>query len=290
MKLIYQLSDAGRKHALIASGRDPGAAQSIEVDLAGLTADERRTIVDLAGLQPSFTLAIPQWDRYYSSSKTFTQDAIATDAATLLAAYLAARADAQAAADARRDEYTTSLIATYRAWNSERAPQFPIFREYDGSPLLDELQAAYEAAKARAAELAHNLDEARRRDEEAREDKKRQRQAERAEWITAHGSPRLRKCLAGGYDCQRLYVLERAAIEHPGYVVDFNDAARWKDRRGPSEAALDEAARVGGLVVWLTAEPSSAVADAEAWEEGFAPCEAVLIRGYLGEYDLVRAL
>lgn len=64
-------------------------------------------------------------------------------------------------------------------------------------------------------------------------------------------------------------------------MVDFKDAAQWRDRSCPSEAALAEAERVSGLVVWLVASP-----DREAYD--FAEREAVVIRGYLDKYDLIK--
>jgi len=76
------------------------------------------------------------------------------------------------------------------------------------------------------------------------------REDEKAAWIAAHGSEYLRKATGAGYDCQRRYVEERAALEYPGYWVDFDEDAQYFDRAAPSEAALDEALRVGGQVVW----------------------------------------
>jgi len=121
------------------------------------------------------------------------------------------------------------------------------------------------------------------------------RAADRARWIAAHGSPHLQRCIAAGYNCQRQYVIERAALEAPGFVVDFDDKAGWKDRACPTPAALDTAdeARDLGLgeptIIWLTKPPSDQLPDPEGDDyEAFAPGEAVVLRGYLGKYDLVR--
>ena len=120
-----------------------------------------------------------------------------------------------------------------------------------------------------------------------------EREVDRQRWITEHGSPHLRRCIAAGYDCKRLYVVERAACEAPGFVVDFDDRAQWKTRACPSEAGLDaeQAARALGLgepqIVWLSRPPRD---QAGAGEDGaeFEPVEAVVLRGYLGQYDLVQ--
>ena len=111
--------------------------------------------------------------------------------------------------------------------------------------------------------------------------------AARRDWVETHGSDFLKKAVAAGYDCQRRYVTERAALELPGFAVDFDDNASWKSRSCPSEAALELAlslAAFGAEVVWLTDAPN---ADAEPY---FEPCEAVAVCGYLGKYGAVRPL
>ena len=122
-----------------------------------------------------------------------------------------------------------------------------------------------------------------------------QREVDQVHWIAAHGSAHLKRCIAAGYNCKRLYVVERAAMEAPGFVVDFDNKAGWKDRSCPTPAALDaeDAARTLGLgeplIVWLTEPPSDRVPDPEDYgDEVFDPCEAVVLRSYLGRYDLVQ--
>jgi hypothetical protein len=124
----------------------------------------------------------------------------------------------------------------------------------------------------------------------------------KAAWVTAHGSAHLKRAVGEGYDCQRLYVLERAAIEAPGFVVDFYGGAEWKERSCPSELALDacDAARELApdrvnrgepFVAWLTSAPRPVKVEEEyGYEEPFTPCEAVVLRDYLGKYDLVRVV
>jgi hypothetical protein len=121
--------------------------------------------------------------------------------------------------------------------------------------------------------------------------------AEKAAWCAAHGSDQLRRGVAAGYDCGRLYVIERAALEAPGYIVDYEDHADWKDRSCPSLAALNEADAISeklgkpAQVVWLTDEPL-AQKRGEDWEydaDGFTAGEAVVVLDYLGK-RLAKAL
>ena len=121
-----------------------------------------------------------------------------------------------------------------------------------------------------------------------------QRDAERAVWAAQHGSSRLQKALTAGYECQRLYVEERAALEFPGFEVDFSGNARWKERVGPSEQALDIEAelKTRGLdasIVWLTELPL--LTDEPTGEYfDFTPREAVIVSGFLGRYDLIKLM
>lgn len=140
--------------------------------------------------------------------------------------------------------------------------------------------AATEAARERAEAALKQFQAARERFAAA---EKAQRETEKAAWIAEHGSEHLRQAFAAGYNSQRRYVQERAALEYPGYAIDFDDNAGWKARSFPSEAALAEALRVKGEVVWLT----SGVERSEEWEE-FTEREAVVITGYLGKYDLIK--
>lgn len=112
------------------------------------------------------------------------------------------------------------------------------------------------------------------------------REAERLEWIKEHGSEFLRLAAENGYDCQRRYVTERAAVEHPGFAVNFDGFAHWRERSCPSEAALKQAVTTGSRVVWLTTPPD----DCEDPEDEFEPREALVIEGFLGKYDLVKLL
>lgn len=110
------------------------------------------------------------------------------------------------------------------------------------------------------------------------------RDDEKAAWIAAHGSNGLRKRFPD-YDCKELYVKERAALEYPEYWVDYKDNAQWDDIACPNDESLTEAERVNGTVVFLTRLPSTS-----DFSGFFRSQQAVVIRGFLGEYDLINLI
>lgn len=154
-----------------------------------------------------------------------------------------------------------------------------------------DLQAAYSAHTER--------EEAKKAATEAL---KAEREADKIAWILAHGSEYLQKAHTAGYDCQRKYVEERAALEFPGFVVDFDDNAHWSSRSCPSEPSLNAALAINEAagdeiaeVVWLTTEPDGTALGTESDDRGewdTSPLqprrEAIVIRNYLGKYDLVK--
>jgi hypothetical protein len=171
------------------------------------------------------------------------------------------------------------------AWEKARREKLAA-RRAELQPEYDRLMAKHEADMAlclaekekRAAEEAARKKEA---EEKAAAEKKAAAE-EKAAWIQAHGSDFLKRAFALGYDCQRQYVTERAEMEAPGYQVDFDDEFSWKSRSCPSEEALEMVEELiskgfQAEVVWLTAAPDL--------DE---PCEAVVVRNYLGKYDLIR--
>lgn len=113
------------------------------------------------------------------------------------------------------------------------------------------------------------------------------REREKADWIRQHGSQYLKDCLELEVKANKEYVIERSALEFPGYEVDYSDDAAWEEKFSPSQEALSELKKVRGLgaeseIVWLT-RPIN-----EDYE--FEPCEAVVIRNYLGKYDLIKII
>ena len=93
--------------------------------------------------------------------------------------------------------------------------------------------------------------------------KKETEEREKAEWIKTHGSQHLKEAFARGYDCQRLYILERVAKELPGYEVyqfDGRDAWELHNRSCPSQEALEEVQRLEAqgfhpIVKWAKLAP-----------------------------------
>src|SRR5208283_1919059 len=64
--------------------------------------------------------------------------------------------------------------------------------------------------------------------------------ADKATWIEAHGSDRLKKAHATGYPHNRAYVQERAAMElGEGWIVDMKNAYEWDRKTSPSKPAFD---------------------------------------------------
>ena len=126
---------------------------------------------------------------------------------------------------------------------------------------------------------------------------------EKIAWIQQYGSEHLQRAMQRGCTTKRQYVIERAAIDAPGFVVDFNDAAGWNGLPFPSIRALDEADAADALglgkskIVLLTSLPGDEEEtedhEVESWseeEDGFEPTEAIVISGYHGSYDLVKVL
>ena len=118
--------------------------------------------------------------------------------------------------------------------------------------------------------------------------------AARTAWIAAHGSDYLKRATAAGHDCGRLYWIERAALEYPGYVLDYEKHHDSKSRSCPSLTALDErdailAAHPGvkAIIEWLTAEPRDH--RSEEWEP-FENCEGIVVDDAAYDHYLVKLL
>ena len=282
VKLTYAITKATQERLFVEQGGSPSRERSLEVDSSTLSREDRQLLLVIGGLSATITLTIPAWTAFSGKRTDFESDRVFESAPDLLTAFRTAYVAAQATFARDRDASLTKQIGLLNEnqGNSHR-PRLDL-SDYNGSSLLDAAKAALDAALARYDAMQTRLKADQERREQAERDAKTQRQIERNAWIAQHGSAYLKKCADMGYDCQKAYVHERAALEHPAYVLDYNDDARWKDRAGPREAALDEAARVGGQIVWLTY-----LNDADDF---FEPCEAVVIRSYLGKYDLIRTM
>lgn len=286
-KLRYRVAEQVRCDEYISTGQ-PGPADR-EVEFEPDTPEVRAALVELfpgvgrtdGGLYESFDhLLTPE------EAKAFVLKA-AAEKATKREEERARERQRRAQWEAGRElDAMLSAAETEEALAAalEEARQHPL---YDYRQWTSDISKVIDAHKERLAAMR-------------REREKAERLAERARWAEAHGSEHLRRGLAAGYDMQRLYVIERAAAEAPGFVVDFDDKAGWSVRSGPSLAALDEleaarpvAERLGlrePEIVWLTRPPQETVAADEAhWEEEeYEAREAIVIRDFLGKYDLVR--
>jgi hypothetical protein len=141
--------------------------------------------------------------------------------------------------------------------------------------LIKERDAQAQAQDERAEELRQAKIEA----------EKQHKREEMAEWIERHGDEQLKLAHANNYKCHRLYVSQRAALEYPGFILDFDDKSTWKERVGPSLTALKKLGEYPGTnatIVWLTGMGDD---DEEICE--FECSEAIAIRQYLGKYDLL---
>lgn len=110
-------------------------------------------------------------------------------------------------------------------------------------------------------------------------------QQEIDDWIAAHGSDRLAKAYAQGYECKRLYAKERASLEYPDFELDYMDNLEYVDRINPSLEALELSEQYAGSeVVWVKARHDES--DDYATEQE----EAVILKNFLGRYTLVKYL
>lgn len=286
----YYLSEESRKDVFVTTGTKLERSQTVELDMAEATPAQRAEILRLAGLDLTELWKLAGKTPVYDKAPSIEQ----------IAAECRRQAD-------ERDAAAYTQYATDRdrriEWikkhleNRDPAGQYLQLEnrpaaEHAGVDLseYDRLYAEYQAAQPGFAAERQAQDAAR---EEAKQRAAKQVEDEKRSWIENNGSDFLKRaCVEHGYDCQRRYVTERAALEVPGFVVDFDNNAEWRSRSCPSDAALttlelSEDAGYRAEVVWLTTPPHD---KNDEPDYGFEPGEAVAIRGYLGKYDLVRKL
>lgn len=315
---VYNRSQALRQRVLMETGKLADQRAEVEIDLANLDPAVRKRLVTLLGLPEHVNVNMKYVDGYvlynrsepgieYNLNKEPHLYVRKSGASELMVLDEDLPAALTAALD--RCEQEGRILAPLRErYAAEHAAWQQATREQD----LAERDAAYAKAeamdddsfvhdvyrlpegktdeqKARYAALQQRTKDIREARETARKAEIARKEAERREWIEAHGSDFLRKAVGAGYDCQRRYVTERVAIEHPGAVVDFEEHADWRDRSCPSEAALDKALAVEGEVVWLTDYPLARKLGEHEYDdyEDFEACEAVIVHDYLGKYRVV---
>lgn len=203
----------------------------------------------------------------------------------------------KAAAEKVEEEEQDRLQNAYKAMQEEWLPKIAAMTEAEANQLFPD-QEIYKTEQKLKWITGHKLTTVKsdRYDSLLKARLSAEYEAAKNSFVNAHGSDRLRRAVERGHDCKRLYTVERAAHEAPGFVVDIENDADWKSRSCPSVGALNaaDAAEKLGLgsveIVWLTAEPNDKPAHERKWGYDFDPCEALLIRRYLGEYDLIKIL
>lgn len=298
MQITVHLEDAVRRAALV-QGRELPATITISIDLGTLPEELR---VAAAPHLPLDGGALTVWRP--NTYVPWSSPVDANDFQAVLNAWLSARlageqarsaheakiaamtAQEEATADARARARAEEVLSKGAAGLTRLSHSEPI--RYGGKDaevrdLVDRANAVIETARKSWREDEARADEEKRARAAA---EKAAAEAEKQTWVEEHGSEHLRKALCAGYDCQRLYVTERAAKEFPGFTVDFGDDARWDNRSCPSEEALAISLGVPtSRVVWLTAPARKLRGmEAEDWESR----EAVVVEDWLGKYDLVR--
>jgi len=233
MKLVAKINSAA---AIRDNGNRAGLVIA-EIDLAGFTPEQRKCLADLdhshasyAGM-PDDAAVVCGYDRgildlanlvAFLDSRITQAQADETEKKARLAQYIA---DARAKLAAGELPY----LSPFNSANAE-IQALPEYRTLEARRLQDE------AARAAAGKAENERAEAKKAARAAAA------RADMEVWITAHGSARLRRCLAEGIECAAAYRDERLAIERPGWVLD-TDGTDSEPRNPPAEAfaLLDEA-------------------------------------------------
>lgn len=263
VQVWWKASDSIRGKEFIETGLETPALRCVEFETTSLTPEQRERLLALNNdvVASRIVLNIHSSDVWHDQSMRWVTESLRLNAEPSLDLAI---------------ELAERIAETHKKATKQKTEAEMAYAE------------KVRADKALRDQIAAEREEQRRKNEEAK-----------AEWIKEHGSAHLRRAFDASYDCQRQYVIERAAQEAPGYVVDFNNTAAWDSRTFPSETALNAAEDAGLLglgtarVVWLTSGPSNHAPtrsdyydDYDEWE----PCEAVVIRYYLNKYDLVMPL
>ncbi len=319
----FGLDDSARVDHLKATGERLPDAATLEIDLATLATPLRTRVVDRYGMRSDAGLYLdvntterndgysrPVWslkaldkrDDAEAVLSTYFADLDAYRAAQIektLGEWTATRDELVALADRDDAELYNrfggrSLPSIYPA--NYQVQERAIYEQFKEHPLVAETEALARPIRERIKQeeerrvAAHKV----RCDAEKAEQAaaKAKAHAEKAAWIEAHGSDHLKLAWQREYDCQRLYVTERAALEFPDFTVDVDDTANWDDRTCPSPEALAEEVALSEshpdteiCTVWLTCP----VGGMDEYDE-FPTREAIVVSGFLGEYDLVKML
>lgn len=322
VKLQYKPSEALYKSHLIATGERLKDA-FLSVELTTLTPEQRAVIIrsdfNSYNSEASYLSLVTGVDvKHYGGPQFTTESSPELDAIPTVEEWIAIAGKALASRDKfqpeldailaerrqvkeARDKRLAEVQSQYKALQSEWLPRIEKMTEAEANQPLPENVCNVEAelSKFMNGKIWNEIGAAKFSRWRSLHDErvKSEALAVKADWISEHGSDHLKRAIEKGHDCQRKYVIERAAIEAPGYVVDFENAADWKERTCPSLSALNEADKAEALgigdaeIVWLTDEPrSSKRSAADCYEDEFQACEAVIIHNYLDKYNLIKSL
>lgn len=300
MQIKVQLTKEYREKTFVETGNVLSVEQVIELDDNELTKETRAMLVEMDYVpEGNRALDFTRLGSSYSPigaarNVSYAVDGMPNDPNTFIAEFYAARQAHKAEQDRKREEKRQKADEQLRqdireARECLNQGDFSNYRvpvsDYASDELKDEARALEQeiktALKAKREENERKLTEAR---EAARQEKQR--------WIAENGSEFLIKAHQAGYDCQRRYVSERAAIEYPGYRVDFDQRAHWNDRACPSEQALEQALEDEANVVWLVAPPYRIDPEEDPYyfESEWEDREALVIDDYLDKYTLIKEL
>ena len=126
------------------------------------------------------------------------------------------------------------------------------------------------------------------------EESKIKEQEEKKNWILENGSEYLKNCLELGQYAHKNYVLERVAKEFPGgFTLDYENNAKWDTKYSPSPDAINELKELrkktaDSEIIWLTREPVEAGKEYNYDDDEFEACEALIVKNFLGKYDLIK--
>ncbi len=313
MKVQYRLSEAARKRIGIATGSIPAENQEQQLGLEAATAEERAAILSAPLTHISsdghvemqiVTSGYDQW-HYFGLSlndDNLTLAQVAEHARRMTAECAAARLAHYTEKIAEKTAKYREALADEKDWE----PDYISTAEEEAITELGldlaELRAAVKAYrearpiwKARNA-VAQAAQAAAAAERKAQAEIK--AQAERAAviaWADEHGSDYLKRALAAGHDCSRLYWIERAAVEYPDYVLDYEKHLETRSRSCPSLAGLDERDAVLAAhpdakaeIEWITA-PGRDRKPAEDYDE-FEECEGVVVDDPAYKHYLVKLL
>ena len=296
IKVQWTASDEAVRKEYIKTGQKPVARRTFRIDLTELTPSQRRPIIEYLDYRYSLDVSIrctASAEKFHlrnrngmdcsgSGEITYDQEPTVKQVVAYCEGVLAELATA------------AQYVAGYKAAEKAEKERIASLRA-EWQPKLDALIAAEDIDGLNVfhapQELKHVNDEA---SDAWKKLKRDLAKWDKAAWIEQHGSQHLKDATAAGYDCQREYVIQRAAKEFPGFEVDFNGKAGWQSRPCPSPTALKLAKKVSGDVVWLT-EPASSELPQSSYEyyeyyepEEFEAREAVVVSRYLNRYDLVK--